>query len=71
MGGFLRKIIRRPKVQQALQAQKEAPKPKGPVASEIIDEDVKMSKIKRKGRRALKLAQEDDELKLAQKSLLG
>tara|TARA_R100000995_G_C3418564_1_gene92772 strand:+ start:53 stop:277 length:225 start_codon:yes stop_codon:yes gene_type:complete len=74
MGGFIRKILQRKTVQQALSKTKpeKAMTPAGPTEAEMMqDEDLRMSRIKRKGRKATKLAKNNEDLSLATKSLLG
>jgi hypothetical protein len=74
MGGFVRKLLKRNTVQQALQETKpdKAMTPAGPTKAEMMqDEDLRMSRIKRKGRKATRLAKDDEDLSLATKSLLG
>jgi len=72
MGGFLRKLIKRPDVEKALQKKAVKEAPAGPTAAELEQaERDRLLKIKRKGRRATKLASTDDDLALSKKSLLG
>jgi len=72
MGGFLRKLIKRPDVAKALQQKAVKEAPAGPTVAELEqDEADRLLRIKRKGRRATKLSSTDDELTLSKKTLLG
>ena len=74
MGGFVRKLLKQKNVQQAVKKVEPAPviTPAGPTKAEMMqEEDLRLSRIKRKGRKATKLAKDDEDLSLATKSLLG
>ena len=70
MGGPVRRIIDRPKVQQAIVAPKPMTAPKGPTKAETPQYD----QSKRRGRRATILTSTSgvsQDLELAKKTLLG
>jgi hypothetical protein len=79
MGGFVRRIFSRPKVQQALQQRAVKAAPKGPTKAELEmenEEKIKQASLanKRRGRKATMLTGSsglDDESYLSKKTMLG
>jgi len=76
MGGFVRRIFSRPKVQQALQQRAVKAAPKGPTKAEMEEERIKKASLanKRRGRKATMLTGSSglqDETYLSKKTMLG
>jgi len=70
MGGFVRKhILKEEKPRRQLQKQAVEEAPSGPTSGEL--EQLRLAKIKRRGRKATKLGVDDEDLYLSTKTLLG
>ena len=69
MGGFVRKIVKKPKPAQAIQKAAVKAAPAGPTTAELAQQ--RMSSIKRRGRKSTNLGVSDDDLTLSFKTLLG
>ena len=71
MGGFVKKIVSRPKPKPAQIIQKAAVKaaPAGPTTAELAQQ--RMSSIKRRGRKSTNLGVSDEDLTLSYRTLLG
>ena len=67
MGGFVRKHIKKKQKRIQQEAVKDAPS--GPTSAEL--EQLRLAKIKRRGRKATKLGVDDEDLYLSTKTLLG
>ena len=69
MGGFVRKVVSKPRSTQPIQKAAVKAAPAGPTTAELAQQ--RMSSIKRRGRKSTNLGVSDDDLTLAFKTLLG
>ena len=70
MGGFVRKIVKKPKpAAQSIQKAAVKKSPAGPTTAELAQS--RMSSIKRRGRKSTNLGVSDEDLTLAYRTLLG
>ena len=69
MGGFVRKIVKKPKPAQTIQKAAVKASPAGPTIAELAQK--RMSSIKRRGRKSTNLGVSDEDLTLAFRTLLG
>jgi len=69
MGGFVRKIVKKPKPAQTIQKAAVKAAPAGPTSAELAQ--TRMSSIKRRGRKSTNLGVTDDDLTLSFRTLLG
>ena len=69
MGGFVRKHFQKKKKQKRIQQEAVKDAPSGPTSAEL--EQLRLAKIKRRGRKATKLGVDDEDLYLSTKTLLG
>ena len=69
MGGFVRKIVKKPKPAQRIQKAAVKAAPAGPTSAELAQ--TRMSSIKRRGRKSTNLGVTDDDLTLSFRTLLG
>ena len=73
MGGFVRRVVRKPKPRprptQTIQQAALKASPAGPTTAELAQQ--RMSSIKRRGRKSTNLGVSDEDLTLAFRTLLG
>jgi len=69
MGGFVRRVIKKPKPAQTIQKAAVKASPAGPTTAELAQS--RMSSIKRRGRISTNLGVSDEDLTLSYRTLLG